>query len=37
MEQDLVKPELNELVPDDIPTDGIPISDEGDDEPIVVE
>lgn len=37
MEQDLVKPEVNELVPDDIPTDGIPISDEGDDEPIVVE
>lgn len=37
MEQDLVKPEVNELVPDEIPTDGIPISDEGDDEPIVVE
>lgn len=37
MEQDLVKPEINELVPDDIPTDGIPVADEGDDEPIVVE
>ena len=37
MEQDLVKPEVNELVPDDITTYGIPVADEGDDEPIVVE
>lgn len=37
MEQDLVKPEVQDLVPDEIPTDGIPVADEGDDEPIVVE
>lgn len=37
MEKDLVKPELQILVPDEIPTDGIPVTDTEDDEPIVVE
>ena len=37
MEQDLVKPEVQDLVPDELPTDGVPISDNDDDEPIVVE
>lgn len=37
MEQDLVKPEVQVLVPDELPTDGIPVADSDDDEPIVVE
>lgn len=37
MEQDLVKPEAQELAPDELPTDGIPVTDSDDDEPIVVE
>lgn len=37
MEQDLVKPESQELVPDELPSDGIPVADNDDDEPIVVE
>jgi len=36
MEQDLVKPENTELVPDELPTDGIPLADNDDDEPIIV-
>jgi hypothetical protein len=37
MEQDLVKPEAQTLVPDELPTDGIPVADSDDDEPIVVD
>ena len=37
MEQDLVQPVVHELVPDDLPTDGVPVADNDDDEPIVVE
>jgi hypothetical protein len=37
MENDLIKPEVQELVPDELPTDGVPVADNDDDEPIVVE
>jgi hypothetical protein len=37
MENDLTKPEVQELVPDELPTDGVPVADNDDDEPIVVE
>lgn len=37
MEQDLVKPEAQVLVPDELPTDGVPVADNDDDEPIVVD
>jgi hypothetical protein len=37
MENDLIKPEVQDLVPDELPTDGVPVADNDDDEPIVVE
>lgn len=37
IENDLTKPEVQELVPDELPTDGVPVADNDDDEPIVVE
>jgi hypothetical protein len=37
MENDLIKPEVQDLVLDELPTDGVPVADNDDDEPIVVE
>lgn len=36
MAKDLVKPEVTDLVPDELPTDGIPVAEEIDDEPIII-
>jgi energy-coupling factor transporter ATP-binding protein EcfA2 len=36
MAKDLVSPEVTDLVPDELPTDGIPVAEDVDDEPIII-
>jgi hypothetical protein len=36
MANDLVSPEVTDLVPDELPTDGIPVAEDIDDEPIII-